>query len=70
MKENFIIIFDIPRKMNTLRNRVHRKLVKFDVKKVQDSAWSSQNIALLSEIATEIKKEGASAQVFKIERIE
>lgn len=58
-----MLIFDIPRELNTLRNRIHRRLIKFDVKKIQDSVWVSKNVNLLSDMAREIEKEGASAQV-------
>jgi hypothetical protein len=65
----FMLIFDIPRELNTLRNRIHRRLIKFDVEKVQDSVWASQNVNLLLDMAKEIKEEGASAQVFRIEKV-
>lgn len=69
MKKTFILIFDIPRKLNTLRNRIHRRLVKFNVEKIQDSVWASGDVNLLLNIAKEIKKDGASAQVLKTEKM-
>jgi CRISPR/Cas system-associated endoribonuclease Cas2 len=69
MKKKFMLVFDIPRKLNTLRNRVHRRLVKFNVEKVQDSVWASNDVNLLLDTAKEIKKEGASAQVFRTEKV-
>jgi hypothetical protein len=67
--KKIILIFDIPKELNTLRNRIHRKLVKLNAVKIQDSVWTSKNVNLLLEVAREIKKEGASAQVLKAEKI-
>lgn len=65
----FLLVFDIPRELNTLRNRIHRKLIKFDIRKIQNSVWASQNARLLVSMAKEIRKEGASAKVFEIKRV-
>jgi len=62
-------MFDIPRSMNTLRNRIHRRLLKYEIKKLQDSVWISENEEVLLELAKEIKKSGAIARVLKFEEV-
>ena len=65
----YLLMFDIPRNKNTLRNRIHRRLVKNSIKKLQDSIWFSEDEELLIDLAKEIKKSGASARVIKFEEI-
>ncbi len=69
MSGKYMLVFDIPRKKNALRNRVHRKLVKEGVKKLQGSVWVSENEELLVELAKEIKKCGAIARVMRFEEV-
>jgi len=68
-KSLFVIVFDIPRGSNTLRTRVRRTFEKFGVKKIQESVWSSENPALLVDVAEKIKMSRGRAKVFKAESV-
>lgn len=68
-RSQFVIVFDIPRGASTLRNRVHRTFIKFGVKKIQESVWSSDNSSLLLNVAEQIKTQGGKVKVFRAESI-
>lgn len=67
--EKYILIYDIPKEMNALRNRVHRKLKKLKIEKLQDSVWSSENSEELEDVAKEIKRFGGIASVLETKKI-
>jgi CRISPR-associated endonuclease Cas2 len=63
--ESFILIFDIPRKSQTLKRQVNRKLHQIKAKMLQHSVWKSRNLADLVKIASKIKKEGGEVTILK-----
>lgn len=56
--KKFILIFDIPRSMNTLKSRVNRRLHDMEAEMLQHSVWRSSDLSSLSEIAVKIKEQG------------
>ncbi|MCD6403474.1 MAG: hypothetical protein J7K98_04070, partial [Candidatus Aenigmarchaeota archaeon] len=63
--KNFVLSFDLPRNMNTLRVRVFRKLKRINATKVHDSLWSANDLQGLIEIALLIKRFGGSARILE-----
>jgi len=64
-KKNFILSFDIPRGMNTLRTRVFRALKRNNVKLIHESLWLSDNLNALMEIALLIKRSGGTVRILE-----
>jgi len=65
----FILIFDIPRKSGPLRSKIHRKLMKIDAEKIQDSIWFLDRPKELIDLAKEIKMNGGDAKVMVVREI-
>lgn len=63
--EKFILIFDIPKKSQTLKRNVNRKLHSINAEKIQHSVWKSDNLSNLVKIASEIKNNGGNVKVLK-----
>jgi len=61
----FILIFDIPRSMNTLKVQTWRMLKRSGCKMVQFSVWKSEDINNLMRIASFIKNNGGSASILE-----
>ena len=55
--------------MNTLRNRIHRKMIRLGVEKMQNSLWMFNDAIALISIATEIREAGGNAIVLKIKEV-
>jgi len=65
MPKEFILIFDIPRAMNTLKVQVWRELRRAGCKMVQFSIWKSDDLKRLMEIALWIKRSGGRASILE-----
>lgn len=65
VKKEFILVFDIPRQLNTLKVQVWRKLRRKDCEMVQFSIWKSANLKLLTDVASWIRKSGGSASILE-----
>ena len=64
MKE-FILVFDLPREMGSVKVRTWRELQKISAKMIQFSIWKSEKIDELIQLAIEIKKSGGSAKILE-----
>lgn len=62
---SFLLSFDLPKSMGIVRSRVIRKLHRARAKRVHDSLWSCNDLQLLIEIATLIKRFGGSASILE-----
>ena len=60
-----VLMFDIPREMNTLEKRINRELHKMGAEMMQHSVWKSEDISELMKIALEIKRSGGSARILE-----
>ena len=65
MKPEFLLSFDLPKEMATIRSRLHRKLVKLKAKKIHDSLWKSQDLSSLISMALIIRANGGSSKYWK-----
>jgi hypothetical protein len=63
--KNFIISFDIPREMNSLRVRVFRKLKKNDARMIHESLWESPSLQNLIDTALTIKQHGGKSKILE-----
>jgi len=64
-KGEFLLIFDIPRELNTLKVQVWRELNRKNAEKVQFSIWKSNNLKELVKIASWIKRLGGKASILE-----
>ena len=64
MKE-FVLVFDLPREMGTVKVRTWRELQKLDAKMIQFSMWKSEKLDELMKLAIDIKKFGGTAKILK-----
>lgn len=62
---NYILVFDIPREMDSFRVRIHRDLIAIHAKKIQHSYWKAENLKELISIASLIKNSGGSARILE-----
>lgn len=65
MMKEFILTFDLPREMGTVKVRTWRELQKIDAKMIQFSIWESEKLDELIKLATEIKKSGGTAKIME-----
>lgn len=64
MKE-FILVFDLPREMGTVKVRTWRELQEIGAKMMQFSIWKSEKLDELVKLAADIKKSGGSARILE-----
>lgn len=64
MKE-FILVFDLPREMGTVKVRTWRELQKIDARMIQFSIWKSEKLDELMKLAIDIKKSGGTAKIME-----
>lgn len=62
---NYILLFDIPKGNSILSVKVNRLLKEIDAKKLQNSAWISDNLKELTKIAIWIRNVGGKAQILE-----
>ena len=60
-----ILSFDLPREKNTERKRINRELNRMKAKMIHDSFWKSDELNLMVELASFIKKNGGSASILE-----
>lgn len=60
-----ILIFDLPKENSSEKVKINRELHAISAKKIQHSAWSSENVPELIRIASEIKKLGGVARILE-----
>jgi hypothetical protein len=65
MEEEFILVFDIPRALNTLKVQVWRELRRSGCEMLQFSIWKSNDLKQLMNIALWIKKSGGRASILE-----
>ena len=63
--KDFILIFDIPRNKPSIKLKVNRNLHRMNAEKVQQSAWKSDKLDKLIEIATLVKKSRGKARILE-----
>lgn len=64
MKE-FVLVFDLPREMGTVKVRTWRELQKIDARMIQFSIWKSEKLDELMKLAIDIKKSGGTAKIME-----
>jgi len=62
---SFVLSFDIPRGMSTLRTKVFRKLKRMNAKMINESLWSLNDLNALMELALLIKNHGGNARILE-----
>jgi hypothetical protein len=62
---SFILIFDIPWEMRTLKRQVNRKLVRINAEQIQQSVWKLDRLNELMDVAIWIKNSGGSARILE-----
>ena len=60
-----VLIFDIPREMNTIEKRINRELHNIGAEMMQHSVWRLKEVSELMKIAIEIKKSGGRALILE-----
>ncbi|MBI2543390.1 MAG: hypothetical protein HYW24_04355 [Candidatus Aenigmarchaeota archaeon] len=63
--KEFILVFDLPREMGTVKVRAWRELQRMEAKMVQFSIWKSEKLDDLMKLALDIKKEGGDARILE-----
>jgi len=61
----FVLIFDIPTELGSVKRQTHRLLIRSGSKQVQRSVWKSKELSSLTEIASFIKKAGGDARILE-----
>lgn len=64
-KVSFILIFDIPWRMGTLKRQVNRKLARANAEQIQQSVWKLDSLNELMDIAAWIKSSGGKASILE-----
>ena len=64
MKE-YVLTFDIPRELASVRKKVHRDLIRIGAKKLQHSFWKSDKLQDFMTIAIFIKKAQGQATILE-----
>lgn len=64
-EREFILIFDIPRELNTLKVQVWRELQRSSCEMIQFSIWKSRNLKQLIDIASWIKRSGGKSSILE-----
>lgn len=62
---SFVLIFDIPLELQTLKRQVNRKLVRLGAEQVQRSVWKFNDLSQLTDIAIWIKSSGGDARILQ-----
>lgn len=62
---SFILIFDVPSELQTLKRQVDRKLVRMEAEMIQKSVWKFGDVKVLIDIASWIKAEGGDARILE-----
>ncbi len=63
--KKFVLIFDLPREMGTVKVRTWRELQRMGAKMIQHSVWKFNNVQDLIKIALEIKNSGGKATILE-----
>jgi len=61
----YMLVYDIPKELASLRVRVNRSLHAMNAKLVQHSVWKSKNLKGLMEVAKLIKANGGKAYILE-----
>ena len=61
----FILTFDIPRDLVSVRKKVHRDLIGIGAERMQHSFWKTEKLDSLIGIAIFIKKSGGDARILE-----
>lgn len=62
---SFVLVFDIPREMQTERRVINRELHRAGAEMIQQSFWRHENLKSLIEFAIRIRNLGGSASVLE-----
>jgi len=62
---SFILLFDIPSELQTLKRQIDRQLTRVGAELVQKSVWKLENLNLLIDIASWIKRAGSDARILE-----
>ena len=62
---DFVLIFDVPTEMESVKRQTHRLLVRVGAKQIQRSVWKSKELQELTDIALFIKKSGGDARILE-----
>ncbi len=62
---SFVLVFDMPRSMQTERRILNRELHRAGAKRVQDSFWKLNDLDKLMQIAMHIRNIGGHAEILE-----
>ena len=65
MKMDFVLIFDVPTELGSVKRQTDRLLVRSGAKQIQRSVWKSKELSSLIDIASFIKKSGGDARILE-----
>lgn len=61
----FVLIFDVPTELGSVKRQTDRLLVRSGAKQIQRSVWKSKELSSLTDIASFIKKSGGDARILE-----
>ncbi len=63
--QHHVLMFDVPRNLNTVEKKINRRLHKMRAKMMQHSVWKHHSIKDLIDVAMEIKNSGGKAVILE-----
>lgn len=61
----FVLIFDIPTKLGSVKRQTDRLLVRSGAKQIQRSVWKSKELSDFIGVASFVKKSGGAARILE-----
>lgn len=61
----FVLIFDIPTELGSVKRQTDRLLVRSGAKQIQRSVWKSRELQALVDVASFVKKSGGDARILE-----
>ena len=65
MQNDFILSYDLPRELDSVRKRINRDLTSINAQMIHHSFWKSNNLKELISIAQFIKNSGGKARILE-----
>lgn len=61
----FVLIFDVPTELGSVKRQTDRLLVRAGAKQIQRSVWKSKELDSLIDVASFVKKSGGDARILE-----
>ena len=61
----FVLIFDVPTELGSVKRQTHRLLIRSGAKQIQRSVWRYKELKNLVDIGVFIKKSGGDAKILE-----